>query len=1044
MSDHVTLTTHPRFVLVEPRPTPARVGRSYQLVCPSETETAALLLSASQAAVVAVDFETRGSDYSLPDTEAYVVGVGLAWDKGSCYLSMDQLSDESIQQLTDLLLIHRGLLAHNVYFDGGWIKRDLGQHANWLACTFGLYMQCASEGWEGQKWGLKEAMVDVLMWTNTNETELDEWLVSNGYCKQNKAPMKGEMWRSPPEILGKYCVLDAEATYLLYTEHLLPIVKRFPALGDYHRNDFLPHVKVHIDQKIAGILTDRKHWTAYATELEAGIADSEQTFREHALVAPHVRAFEQAKVAEFLATEPARYKKKKERKEPPRFLKDGVTVSKNWEKWAALEAMLPEESKVWQNWEAKRHRIELGIEPGYSFNLQSGDHLRWLMYEKLKHKVLLQTESGMPAISEDALQSMGDVGHILIGRALKVKELSYVSDYVERVEHRSTIHPSFKMPGTVTGRLAGKAPNLQQCFAPDTEALTPSGWKLIKDLQVGELVWTIQPDTLFGQWGPVQATTQRHYSGDMVAIGMANNTPLLVTPDHRLLLIGDLQHAAETERTRRVTTTASDIHKLRTKECMAHASIRPSTTTESFFSERDIWMAAAVQADGSSARVKNPYMWRFGFKRDRKIQKFMELVGIPASHVSTRGVHSWYRVEFEHPLLTADKKFDLSVLGDNQVETFVEALSFWDGHKRGTTKDAFEFTCIHEDVVDSIQALLVRHGYGVRKFKRPLAYSLYIRKGSHREYKKSHVATQAYDGMVYCLSVETEHLLVRRGTSTYVTSQCPKTKGTLSGFVSRPGHSFVDCDVNALEMVVTAELSQDKNLLALYGPGAKKNDIYLFYGSMMAGIGPKLTSLGYDPYAPVPEVMEATKKAFKKERGIAKLLILSDNYGSGVKKKQKILSLNGVDMSLDEVEEMHNSLMAAKEGVLNYVDWLRDEWRANGGWIENGYGRPICIDDKYLKDILNRQVQSTGHDLLQLYSRIAAQLLTEAKIQWTPIVMDWHDESIIEVPDEQVEVAKRIMEVDAYAELNRILGGTCPLKGSAAVAKTLAGIKLED
>lgn len=734
MSDHVTLTAHPRFVLVEPKPTPPRVGRSYQLVCPPDADVPALLQSAMVAPVVAVDFETRGNDYSLPDSEAYVVGVGLAWDKGSCYLSMDELSQDSLNQLTDLLLTHRGLLAHNVYFDGGWIRRDLGGHANWLACTFGLYMQCASEGFEGQKWGLKEAMVDVLLWSDTNETELDTWLVENGYKKQNNAPLKGEMWRAPASILGKYCVLDAEATYLLYTEHLLPIVKRFPKLGDYHHRDFLPHVMVHIDQKIAGIMTDRNHWQTYAAELELAIVDSAVQFRNHPLVKPHIDEWENTAWNNFLATEPAQYKKKKTRQEPPKLTKSGA-VSKNWEKWKLLEEQPPEESKVWQNWEAKRHRIEIGIEPGYSFNLQSGDHLRWLMYDKLKHKVLLQTDSGMPAISEDALQSMGDVGQILIGRALKVKELSYVSDYIERVEMRPTIHPSFKMPGTVTGRLAGKAPNLQQL---------------------------------------------------------------------------------------------------------------------------------------------------------------------------------------------------------------------------------------------------------------------------------------------------------------------PKTRGTLSGFISRPGHSFVDCDVNALEMVVTAELSQDSNLLALYGPGAKKNDIYLFYGSMMAGIGPKLTSLGYDPYAPTAEAMDATKKAFKKERGIAKLLILSDNYGSGVKKKQKILSLNGVEMSLDEVQEMHTSLLEAKSGVTSYVTWLQDEWRANGGYVENGYGRPICVDEKYLKDILNRVVQSTGHDILQLYARIAAELLNEAKLSWTPIVMDWHDESIIEVPDEQVEVAKKIMEVDAYRELNIILGGTCPLKGSAAVAKTLAGIKLEE
>lgn len=94
--------------------------------------------------------------------------------------------------------------------------------------------------------------------------------------------------------------------------------------------------------------------------------------------------------------------------------------------------------------------------------------------------------------------------------------------------------------------------------------------------------------------------------------------------------------------------------------------------------------------------------------------------------------------------------------------------------------------------------------------------------------------------------------------------------------------------------------------------------------------------------------------------------------------------------------------------------------------------------------IVSNCVQSTGHDILQLYSRITAKLLTDAKLDWKPIVMDWHDESIIEVPDEQVEVAKRIMEIDAYRELNTVLNGVCPLKGSAAVAKTLAGIKLEE
>jgi hypothetical protein len=492
---------------------------------------------------------------------------------------------------------------------------------------------------------------------------------------------------------------------------------------------------VHIDQKLHGILTNREHWQRYASELTSAITDSEATFRSHDKVAPFITEWETNKLEEFLATEPAKYRKVKERKEPPRYLKDGVTLSKNWVKWFELSKQPPEVSKNWESWELRRRRILAGELPQYKFNLQSGDHLRWLLYDKLKNKKLLETDSGLPAVSEDALKAMGDVGQVLIGRALKVKELSYVSDYVERTELRSTLHPSFRMPGTVTGRLAGKEPNLQQL---------------------------------------------------------------------------------------------------------------------------------------------------------------------------------------------------------------------------------------------------------------------------------------------------------------------PKTLGTLSGLISRPGYSFVDCDVNALEMVVTAELSQDRNLLALYGPEAKKNDIYLFFASMMPILGPPIQATGYDPYSPTPESISSAKKQCKKERSIAKLLILSDNYGSGVKKKQKILSLNGVDMSLSDVEDMHNALMDAKDGVIQYSSWLHEQWKINGGWVENGYGRPICVDEKYVKDLLNRVVQSTGHDILQLYARIAAELLNEAGVEWYPIVMDWHDESIVEVRDDQVDIAKKIMEIDAYRELNAILGGTCPLKGSAAVAKTLAGIKLEE
>jgi len=136
-------------------------------------------------------------------------------------------------------------------------------------------------------------------------------------------------------------------------------------------------------------------------------------------------------------------------------------------------------------------------------------------------------------------------------------------------------------------------------------------------------------------------------------------------------------------------------------------------------------------------------------------------------------------------------------------------------------------------------------------------------------------------------------------------------------------------------------------------------------------------------------------------------------------------------------------LQQGKEGVLRYVTWLQGMWRKNKGWVENAYGRPICIDKTREKDLLNAVVQSSGHDILQLYSRLAKEVLNEANIPWSPIIMDWHDEIIVEVPEEYGKIVFDLLEKETYKRLNNVLQGTCPLSGAAALGKTLADIKLE-
>ena len=141
---------------------------------------------------------------------------------------------------------------------------------------------------------------------------------------------------------------------------------------------------------------------------------------------------------------------------------------------------------------------------------------------------------------------------------------------------------------------------------------------------------------------------------------------------------------------------------------------------------------------------------------------------------------------------------------------------------------------------------------------------------------------------------------------------------------------------------------------------------------------------------------------------------------------------------------MHRAYWQLYAGVRAYGRRLEREHRDRGGWILNGIGRPIGVSFDYVKDLVNRTCQSTAHDCLILYTSIYSRLLDIAGIEWHPYIYDYHDETIIEVRDIHAEYAAHILENQALSDLNKLLGGVIPIKGSAVIADTLAEIKCED
>jgi DNA polymerase I len=77
---------------------------------------------------------------------------------------------------------------------------------------------------------------------------------------------------------------------------------------------------------------------------------------------------------------------------------------------------------------------------------------------------------------------------------------------------------------------------IMNCFTPDTEALTPDGVRSITDLEIGDEVYSLDPETEEMEVKPVTEThAYPDYEGDLVDIE-TDSIDFRVTPNHRMLV----------------------------------------------------------------------------------------------------------------------------------------------------------------------------------------------------------------------------------------------------------------------------------------------------------------------------------------------------------------------------------------------------------------------------------------------------------------------------------------------------------------------------
>lgn len=356
--------------------------------------------------VLAVDYETTGLQMHLD--EHCAVGIGISNGVLGVYLDLVSMSGPDRAILYDFLN-SRQLVFHNVVFDAGVYWKECGQYPQVAMCTSAMFKYLATEGWLGQQWSLKNAMVDILGWDEPNNIELKQW------CKEHGRHMS----QAPVKMLGKYCALDAIATAQLY-EYFLGFQKQFTALFTYMTQEILPLARLTVAQQFNGILIDTDKLKLYIDKLQATIDTIRVDFLTHPDIQPHVKEYNQS-VVEALS-----------QNMPEKFTKSGK-ISKNWEKKKAKIA----------EYEQVNH-----------FKITSKDHLIWLFYTKLGYTPSRYTDKGKPQVDKNVLPTLGEHGKMVNEYNKLLKEQQYCKACLDLC-NMDVLHTMMKLPGTVTGRCSG-------------------------------------------------------------------------------------------------------------------------------------------------------------------------------------------------------------------------------------------------------------------------------------------------------------------------------------------------------------------------------------------------------------------------------------------------------------------------------------------------------------------------------------------------------------------------------------------------------------